>query len=395
MSPFPRRHLRRLLRVVNGGTPTADPENWDGEVPWATPIDLAPVNGKLLAGTTRTLTTRGLATGSSAVPPNSLIMSTRAPIGYVAQVARSTAFNQGCRGLVPKEAVDIRYIRYQLLSAAPTLQNLGQGSTFLELSSDSLSELPLFVPSVNVQRAIADYLDAETARIDALIEKKQRLVELLEERVANRIRQRIADSGLVIPNRKGTSAQIKRVLTKAHRPADGNREVVTAFRDGEVTARSRRRPDGFTQAWTAGAVVQGVRKNDIVIHGLDGFAGAIGVADCDGLCSPVYHVCEPQGNGDAAYLARLLRILAISGYLGLFTSSTRERAFDLRNWDLFGRIPVPAVDPEEQREVGDSIRHIAPLKEAVERSRALALEYRTALITGVVTGEVTVAGIAA
>ena len=184
MSPFPRRHLRQLLRVVNGGTPTADPENWDGEVPWATPIDLAPVNGKLLAATTRTLTTRGLATGSSEVPPNSLIMSTRAPIGYVAQVARSTAFNQGCRGLVPREPVDIRYIRYQLLSAAPTLQNFGQGSTFLELSSDSLSELPLFVPSVNVQRAIADYLDAETAHIDALIEKKRRMVELLEERRA-------------------------------------------------------------------------------------------------------------------------------------------------------------------------------------------------------------------
>jgi type I restriction enzyme S subunit len=168
--------------VINGGTPSSDAENWDGDVPWATPIDLAPVNGRFLTETVRTITSVGLRTGSSAVTAGSLIVSTRAPIGYVAQVERRTAFNQGCRGLDPVQHVDIRYFRYQLVAAGPAMQSRGQGSTFIELSTEALAGLPMHIPPLAVQSAIADYLGRETARIDRLIEKRRQMVALMQDR---------------------------------------------------------------------------------------------------------------------------------------------------------------------------------------------------------------------
>ena len=79
--------------------------------------------------------------------------------------------------------MNLRYFRYQLSSLADRLQAWGQGSTFVELSGDALAAFPLVVPPLATQRAIADYLDRETSRIDALIAAKRRMVELLEERV--------------------------------------------------------------------------------------------------------------------------------------------------------------------------------------------------------------------
>jgi type I restriction enzyme S subunit len=92
------------------------------------------------------------------------------------------AFNQGCRGLVPKQELDSRFYRYTFVALADDLSSFGQGSTFTELPSDSLAEFRVPAPSLAHQRAIADYLDAETARIDALIEKKRRTLSLLDER---------------------------------------------------------------------------------------------------------------------------------------------------------------------------------------------------------------------
>ena len=126
----------------------------------------------------------------------------------------------------------------------------------------------------------------------------------------------------------------------------------------------------------------------MVVHGLDGFAGAIGASEVDGSCSPIYHVCRPTDGGNPRFYGRLLRLLATTGYLGLFATSTRERAVDFRNWDLFGRIPVPAVPPADQHRIGEMIRRAAPLSDAVQRSASVVSERRQALIAAAVTGQI-------
>lgn len=179
---WPKVATRRLFRIVNGGTPTADPDNWDGGVSWATPADLAISNGAYVGETKRNLSRVGLLRGSGSVPAGSLIISTRAPIGYVAETLGETAFNQGCRGLMPTTELDVRFHRYQYFALARILASHGLGSTFMELSSGDLAAFEVSAPPLVLQRAIADFLDAETTRIDAIIAKKSRLTHLVQVR---------------------------------------------------------------------------------------------------------------------------------------------------------------------------------------------------------------------
>ena len=310
--------------------------------------------------------------------------------------SRSVAFfiegkvwiNNHMHVLRPLEGTDPRFLTYAL-NSIEWMSHVG-GSTRLKLTQDDMMAVKLPKPPLSEQKAIADYLDAETSRIDDLITKKQQLVHLLEERIDAAImdvagRSEIAGAG------REPSAEIRRVLEKVDRTPVVD-EMITAFRDGQVTTRAARGKEGFTNSWTDNARVQGVEVGDVVVHGLDGFSGAIGDSEADGICSPVYHVCRPRDGGDPAFYGRLLRRLALTGYLGNFAVSTRERAVDFRNWDLFGRIPIPLVPTEQQREIGNRIRVLRPLVSLVEKSEMLASERKSALISRIVGGELSVAG---
>ncbi|MGW3654765.1 restriction endonuclease subunit S [Streptomyces sp. NPDC005151] len=264
---------------------------------------------------------------------------------------------------------------------------LTRGSTRARINLEVARDIRLPVPPLEEQRRIAEFLDAEIGKIDDLIFKKTRLVSLMEERINSRILEWVGASQLVRYLTGAPILPIRRIMTKAVRPAVANHGVITAFRDGQVTERGQRRAEGYTLSSSTEPQGQHVQAGDVVIHGLDGFAGAIGTSEANGNCSPVYHVCVPSGDGDAHFIGRLLRLLALQGYLGNFATSTRERAVDFRNWELFGRIPVPVVPASEQREIGKWITKLRPLRDAVERSKVLATERRQALITAAVTGQ--------
>jgi type I restriction enzyme S subunit len=273
--------------------------------------------------------------------------------------------------------------------------SIAEGANIFHLSAGNVRVVAVAVPGISEQRGIADYLDAAISAFDDLLAKKRKLVEALQERIDASIMEFVGRSALVDGDNAVPALAIRRQLRKLDRTSEPGAEVVTAFRDGQVTARSLRRSEGFTESWTEDAHVQGVRRGDVVVHGLDGFAGAIGTSEADGACSPVYHVCAPIDGGDAHFYGRMLRLLATTGYLGNFATSTRERAVDFRNWDLFGNIPIPAVPVAEQCRIGDRIRRLSPIRERVVRSEALINERKQALITAAVTGQLEITGVAA
>lgn len=172
--------IKAKVDVRNGATPSSGEERfWEGDIPWATPVDLGVSE---LRHTGRYITREGYEScGTSLVPAGSVIVSTRAPIGSLALAGVSMCFNQGCRGLVPGDGVNGRFLYYALSAFSDVLQVYGEGTTFKELSSSSLSDFPIAWPPLDEQLAIASYLDAETARIDGLIEEKQKLRNLLVE----------------------------------------------------------------------------------------------------------------------------------------------------------------------------------------------------------------------
>ncbi|MGC8918040.1 restriction endonuclease subunit S [Streptomyces jietaisiensis] len=282
-----------------------------------------------------------------------------------------------------------QYAAWALSSSFVTGQvsTLTRGSTRARINLEMARDIRIPVPSIQEQQRIIQFLEAEIGKINDLVTKKQRLVSLMDERIDSRVLQHVGASLLVHPSTGKPVLPIRRALLKVVRPAVANAGVITAYRDGQVTERGLRRVEGYTLAASTDPQGQSVRVGDVVVHGLDGFAGAIGTSEAFGNSSPVYHVCVPVGDGNSYFLSRLLRLLALQGYLGNFATSTRERAVDFRNWDLFGRIPIPAVPCNEQQEIGDWVMKLRPLREAVERSEALATERRRALITAAVTGQ--------
>src|SRR5699024_8567084 len=133
------------------------------------------------------------------------------------------------------------------------------------------------------------------------------------------------------------------------RPKLDEEGVITAFRDGEVTLRENRRTEGFTHS-SKEIGYQGIRKGDLVIHGMDAFAGAIGVSDSNGKSSPVYIVLSSSENINNYYYAYLLKVYAWNGYIESMATGIRQRSTDFR-YSTFSMTPLVQPTIEEQNKI--------------------------------------------
>ena len=176
--------LKRSFQVLNGSTPRSDnPLYWDGNIIWVTPEDLSLTVSPFISKSSRQITSEGYdSCGTNLVPKGSIIVSTRAPIGYVKIARVELCTNQGCRSLVKKTNSNEKYFFYYLSCFASVLNSFGQGSTFVELSSENLKMFQATVPPIGEQISLTKFLDSETSKIDSLISKTQKMIELLREK---------------------------------------------------------------------------------------------------------------------------------------------------------------------------------------------------------------------
>lgn len=176
--------LKRRFQVINGGTPSSSEDSyWDGDVPWFTPEDLGRNESKYIKTSRRKISKYGLANcGASVVRSGAVIISTRAPIGHLAISEIDACCNQGCRMLVAQGSMLAGFAFYVLLAARDVLQNMGKGTTFLELSGGALGSLQIPLPPLEEQHSITEFLDVQTSKIDELIAKKRLLIDKLKEK---------------------------------------------------------------------------------------------------------------------------------------------------------------------------------------------------------------------
>ncbi|OPY65913.1 MAG: Type-1 restriction enzyme EcoKI specificity protein [Syntrophorhabdus sp. PtaU1.Bin050] len=175
--------LKNAFHVYNGSTPESSKEEfWDGDITWYTPEDLGNNARKNILDSRRKITQSGYANiGATIVPKSSIIISTRAPIGHIAITDVPACTNQGCRSLVPKKNVWSDFHYYYLLTSKNNLNAIGKGTTFIELGNQGLEGYLVPLPPLPEQQAIADFLDKETGKIDALIAKVEKAIEKLKE----------------------------------------------------------------------------------------------------------------------------------------------------------------------------------------------------------------------
>jgi type I restriction enzyme, S subunit len=162
-----RNPLGVVCEVINGGTPkTGVPGNWGGNHLWITPAEMGNRINPYVDDTNRKITDSGLRNSSAQMlPPHSVILSSRAPIGHLVINTKPMATNQGCKGLVPGSHLYHKFLYYYLSGIVELLNSLGTGATFKELSSGKLKDVTIPIPPLPEQRRIVGILDEAFAGI--------------------------------------------------------------------------------------------------------------------------------------------------------------------------------------------------------------------------------------
>jgi len=172
MSEWLETELSFIGDVVSGGTPsTTNAEYWDGEILFVTPFDLSKISTAYLENTARKITKSGLENSSAKIlPAGSIVISSRAPIGYVAIGEKEFTTNQGCKSLLLNDDFDSVFVYYAIIQNVDRIKKLGAGTTFAEISKSDLEKVKLPHPKNKTEQSqIAHILST----CDSVIEKTQ------------------------------------------------------------------------------------------------------------------------------------------------------------------------------------------------------------------------------
>ena len=284
---------------------------------------------------------------------------------------------------------------------------------FNRLYTSDLFKIEVPFPPLTEQRRIAAFLDGVVAKIDGIRDGIQREIErlgdyrksLVAEAVTGKRNSDSSDSLANARQKRNVSGASdksefekrpmkpsgipwlgdvpaewelckgKYFLRVVERPVRDDDGVITCFRDGEVTLRSKRREEGFTVALKEMGY-QGVEPGDLVVHGMDGFAGAIGVSDSRGKASPVLVVLDTDQN--KRFVMYYLRSVAYKDVFAGLSTGIRVRSCDLR-WNKLANLPFLLPPLPEQRRIAAFLDKATARIDAVVEARKGQLEKLEAL----------------
>lgn len=340
-------------------------------------------------------------TGFSIIPKGSILFP---KIGEAMRKNRRAiscvpcCLDNNCQAIVPYSNIDSDYSYYTMLcvdmlwfdnnGTVPCVNNVKFKNSFLPY------------PPLPEQRLIASFLDTKCAEIDALTADIQQQIDALEQYKRSVITETVTkglnpeakmkDSGIEWVGEIPENWEIIRgkfILKYLQKPVKEDDGVITCFRDGEVTLRSNRREDGFTMS-DKEIGYQGVDVGDLVVHGMDGFAGAIGISDSRGKASPVLNVLDTEQ--DKRYIMYYLRSMAYGDVFLAIATGIRVRSCDLR-WNKLAELLYPIPPLEEQKAIVAYIDDTLAKTDEVIADKKLQLEtldnYKKSLIFEYVTGK--------
>ena len=303
--------------------------------------------------------------------------------------------------LKPKKNTYSKYFHYLLhiYDVLKVFYNMGNGVR-QGLNYDEFSKLLMIIPPIEEQRKIAEFLDEKCGEIDALIADIKTQIESLEQYKRSVICEAVTkglnpsaemkDSGIEWVGKMPLHWECvkgKYLLRYLQKPVKKDDGVITCFRDGEVTLRSKRREEGFTFA-DKEIGYQGIDVGDLVVHGMDGFAGAIGISDARGKASPVLNVLDTQQN--KKYIMYYLRSMAYGDVFMALSTGIRVRSCDLR-WNKLAELLYPVPPIEEQNAIVTFIDTTLQKTNSLIAAKQLQIEtleaYKKSIIYEYVTGK--------
>ena len=299
------------------------------------------------------------------------------------------------------------FLRYMLEPLAPLFHLNAAKSAVPGIDRSDIHTIPVAVPPLAMQCAIADYLDRETERLDGLMAAKERVLGLVTEKRRALITHAVTrgldpcaslrDSGIPwlgeIPSHWETERTRWLFRERDERSETGEEELLTVSHLTGVTPRSEKDVNMFEVETTEGYKI--CLAGDLVINTLWAWMGAMGVSPINGIVSPAYNVYQPRPGLDPNFVDALVRIPVFAQEVTRYSKgvwSSRLRLYPEGFFEVF--CPVPPIN--EQRAI---VAHIAAetakldaLLAATERTIALLKERRSALIAAAVTGQIEVEG---
>jgi type I restriction enzyme S subunit len=334
-----------------------------------------------------------------------ILFSVRAPVGELNVADQEYGIGRGLCAIRPQVGWHQRFAWWALHEARPQLSFVSTGSTYDAVATEDVGNLFVEVPTPEAQRAIADYLDRETARIDALIAAKERVLALLTEKRRALITRAVTrgldphtplrDSGIPWLGKIPAHWETRKVAWLfRERDERGEPELPlleVSINSGVVLREfSNERIESTAADFNTYKVA---RRGDVVFNKMRMWQGAVGVAPEDGLVSPDYVVAAPKGSLTSAYAHLLFRTAAFSAECARHSHGIvwdRLRLY----WEGFRDIEVPLPPTHEQVDIVESIerktRRLDQLIASTERTIALLKERRSALIAAAVTGQIDV-----
>lgn len=360
--------LGEVARVVSGGTPkTGVIEYWDGDIPWATPTDLSRLNGPQIGETARTITAAGLAgSGATVLPVGSVLLSSRAPIGYVAVNSVPMATNQGFKSLVPGPELTAGYLYHWLRWKSNYLKALGNGATFAEISKRTVERILVPVPLLKEQHRIAVILNAA----DATRSKRKAVVGRLDALNEAVVRQAL--TGVTWDARLGDLAhiQIGPFGSLLHREdyVDGGVALINPMhiRSGRLV------PDpSYSVSAEKAASLENyrLRAGDVVLarRGEMGRAG-VALEEHDGLlCGTGSLILRPRHGVDSWYLHGLVTSRRMRQY---FERASLGATLPNLNASIVAAAATPKPLEQDQKRFASEQRRLDDLHAAVHRALA-------------------------
>lgn len=308
----------------------------------------------------------------------------------------------------PSKDINESYLNYIMMSDGFT--NICNASTYgakmPRVAASFIKSLYFPLPPLAEQKKIVSFIEDKSTKIDTFIAEKEKELNLLDELKQTEIENVVTkglspnvtmkDSGISWIGQIPEHWSIKRakyMFTKHKRPILPEDEVVTCFRDGEVTLRKNRRTTGFTESLTETGY-QRVHKGDLVIHQMDAFAGSIGISDSYGKATPVLHCCTPTSNTlHTRYYMYAIRQMAYSGFIQSLYRGIRERSSDF-NFQVFSAQYLPIPPYEEQLRIVEyidsKVNSINSLKSELKAEIEYLKEYKLRLVSDAVTGQINV-----
>ncbi len=400
-----RKIARDIPFVVGWTPPSGKDEYYDGELPWVTIADMTQMSVEDTKSKISLLAVQEK--GAKIVPAGSMLFSFKLSVGKVAFLTIDSYTNEAIAGFPPSGPLDLDYWQYAAPEFIPRYgrENI-YGATLL--NQELISSVRFFAPDKAEQAKIARFLDHETARIDALIEQQQRLIELLKEKRQTVISHAVTkgldptvtmkDSGVVwlgdVPAHWEVLAT-KRFFRMIADPApnDNDFELLSVYTEIGVRPRKELEQKGNKATTTDG--YWRVKKGDLVVNKLLAWMGAVGYSDYDGVTSPAYDILRPTRQLSSKFYHYMFRGKPAQQEFKRWSRGIMEMRLRLY-FDELGRISMPFPPPSEQESIVAFIEAMETkfdsLGQAASEQVRLLSERRSALISAAVTGKIDVRG---